>query len=140
MTLEMMFEALATALAERVAQKIDEREEGRITQRSRKSLGKRRHPAAVRRRIREGQGGAYIIGRDFVLTPEALREELERFGPRGFEDGDDELAPTPRKNPKPRTPSNAEAEALRKELDRELDALGEATTRRGTAKKTPPKR
>lgn len=114
-------------LAERVVEKIHARDNGRINQRHKLSLGKKRHPEAVRRRIREKQGGAYHIGRDYELTPEALREELERFGPRGFESDDDAATaessaaarPNPRKK-KAAAPANAEAATLLEELDREL--------------------
>jgi hypothetical protein len=40
-------------------------------------LGSRRHCAAVRRRIKRGTGGAAIVGRRFLLSREALREELD---------------------------------------------------------------
>jgi len=42
------------------------------------ALGPRRHCAAVRRRIREGKGGAEVIGREHLLTRAAHDEELAR--------------------------------------------------------------
>jgi len=39
-------------------------------------LGPRRHAAAVRRRVQNGQGGAVIAGRRLLLSREALNEEL----------------------------------------------------------------
>lgn len=41
-------------------------------------LGRRKHCAVVRRRIGEGEDGAFIVGKRHLLTPEAYREELER--------------------------------------------------------------
>lgn len=43
-------------------------------------LGARRHREAVKRRVASGEGGAAIVGRRFLLSPEALREELGRLG------------------------------------------------------------
>jgi len=40
-------------------------------------LGNRRQAAIVRRRLANGQSGALIVGRNFYLTPDAYREELE---------------------------------------------------------------
>lgn len=39
-------------------------------------LGARRHCAAVRRRVADGSGGAAVIGRRHLLTPDALAMEL----------------------------------------------------------------
>jgi hypothetical protein len=128
------FEAFIDELATRVAEKIASRDNGRINQRHPQSLGRRRHPEAVKRRIRDKLGGAYHIGRDYELTPEALREELEWYGPRGSETGDDDesagaaVLRTPRPSPrrkKAAAPANAEAAALLAELDRELAEAGE---------------
>jgi len=44
------------------------------------ALGPRRHCAAVRRRMAEGKEGAWRVKRDFLLSAEAYREELERCG------------------------------------------------------------
>lgn len=41
-------------------------------------LGPRRHIAAVRRRLRAGTEGAGQAGRKYLLSPEALAEELGR--------------------------------------------------------------
>jgi hypothetical protein len=47
-------------------------------------LGRRNHIDAVRRRIHEKQGGAWVSpnGRRFLLSPEAYREELDRVTAR----------------------------------------------------------
>jgi hypothetical protein len=125
-----VYEFFLDELATRVAEKIATRDNGRINQRHRESLGPRRHVEAVKRRIKERQGGAYHVGRDWELTREALREELERFGPRGFEhDGEsvtgDSTPHTPKKK-KAAAPANAEAATLLEELDRELLEAGVA--------------
>lgn len=41
------------------------------------ALGRNRHCAAVRRRIGEGMPGASKVGDRYLLSPDALREELE---------------------------------------------------------------
>jgi hypothetical protein len=41
-------------------------------------LGPRRHRAAVKRRRKHGESGAAILGRDYLLSREALAEELAR--------------------------------------------------------------
>lgn len=43
-------------------------------------LGRKRHCEATRRRIREGLNGASVVGRKHLLSPDALREELETLG------------------------------------------------------------
>lgn len=48
---------------------------GHVDQR-RSPLGRRRHCAAVRRRVLAGDEGAAIVGRHFLLSPQALRDEL----------------------------------------------------------------
>jgi len=45
------------------------------------ALGNRRHCAAVRRRIQQGEGGAALRGKRYLLTTSALTEELTRGGP-----------------------------------------------------------
>jgi len=44
-------------------------------------LGTKQHIAAVERRLRLGQGGAYQSGTARYLTPEALEEERARPAP-----------------------------------------------------------
>jgi hypothetical protein len=51
-------------------------------------LGPRRHIQAVRRRLKEGLDGAGQSGRRFLLSEEALAEELAR--PRGEKPREDE--------------------------------------------------
>jgi hypothetical protein len=54
---------------------------GLIDQRS-SPLGRLRHCAAVRRRQKNNEGGAFIVGRRYLLTQEALTEELARLSQR----------------------------------------------------------
>jgi hypothetical protein len=46
------------------------------TDQTRSPLGRRRHCALVRRRVGAGDAGAAILGRRFLLAPNALDEEL----------------------------------------------------------------
>jgi hypothetical protein len=56
------------------------------TDQSSSPLGRRRHVARVRARIAAGQGGAAQIGRRYVLSQEALDEELTLLsGPKKVE-------------------------------------------------------
>ncbi len=72
-------------------------------------LGARRHRAAVQRRIKAGLGGAYVVGRELLLTREALLEELRTMtGPK----------PGLRK-----AKADPALEALRAETERELRSL-----------------
>ncbi len=48
-------------------------------------LGRRNHCAAVRRRKAEGLDGAEIVGKRYLLSPEALQEELARRTARAGE-------------------------------------------------------
>ncbi len=69
-------------------------------------LGKRRHCAAVRRRIDDGQFGANIVGRKHLLSPDALAEEMAALNP----------APT-------RVQSNTTAPSIAEQLAAECAAL-----------------
>lgn len=41
-------------------------------------LGRNRHCAAVKRMVAEGKDGAAIVGRRCLLTPAALKDEMQR--------------------------------------------------------------
>jgi hypothetical protein len=41
-------------------------------------LGRNRHVAAVKRRAKDGEKGAALSGRRFLLSPAALKEEMSR--------------------------------------------------------------
>lgn len=73
---------IAQALAPIIAQAIrDELRAGREPDwlnQHQSALGPRRHCAAVRRRIREGSGGAEVSGRNCLLSRTAHDEELAR--------------------------------------------------------------
>jgi hypothetical protein len=66
-------------LADRISARLMKGRERMVSQ-AQSELGPRRHRAAVKRRIEQGQGGAAVSpdGRKFLLTPEAVREELAR--------------------------------------------------------------
>jgi hypothetical protein len=76
------FEPYIDALAERLAAVL-ERRRGRMINQHDSELGPRRHREAVKRRIANGEGGAGLAGRNYLLTREAVREELARKGGRG---------------------------------------------------------
>ncbi len=48
----------------------------KMTDQAGSPLGRRRHIAAVRRRVATGEPGACIVARRYLLSPEALAEEL----------------------------------------------------------------
>lgn len=79
------FEPYIDALAERLAERL-ERRRGRMINQHDSELGARKHREAVKRRLANGEGGAGITpnGRGFLLTAEAIREELAgKTGRRG---------------------------------------------------------
>lgn len=73
----LAIEPLLDEIADRVAARILKAQSRMISQ-SASELGPRKHREAVKRRIDQGLDGAVIRGRRFLLTPEALREELMR--------------------------------------------------------------
>jgi hypothetical protein len=75
-----LLEAFADMVADRVVQKLRATNDGMIGQ-EQSPLGRRRHCAAVQRRVASGQMGAAIVGRKHLLTQAALSEELARLGP-----------------------------------------------------------
>jgi hypothetical protein len=75
------FEPYIEALAERLAERL-ERRRARMINQHESELGPRRHREAVKRRIDNGEGGAGRAGRNYLLTIEAVREELARKGGR----------------------------------------------------------
>jgi hypothetical protein len=80
-------------------------------------LGPRRHRDAVKRRLDNGEGGAGRAGRNYLLTVEAVREELARKGGRG------KGAPSSPANDAPPAPGGSGAKSRARELgdfEREL--------------------
>jgi hypothetical protein len=75
------FNALLDEFAHRVAALVAERltsgAPGMVDQAS-SPLGRRRHCAAVKRRVGSGKPGAALVGRRHLLSVEALAEELAR--------------------------------------------------------------
>jgi len=76
------FEPYLEWLAERLAERLEGRR-GRMINQHDSELGPRRHREVVKRRIANGEGGAGQRGRNYLLTVEAIREELARKGGRG---------------------------------------------------------
>jgi hypothetical protein len=103
-----LFEALLNEIGDRVAVRVAARlradEPGMIAQ-SRSPLGRRRHCAAVKRRVAQHEFGAAVVGRQHLLSPEALAQELERA------------------SIKPATCSAASSNSVRNELIAELQLL-----------------
>lgn len=71
------FEPYLDAIADRIAARMNAGRERMVNQ-GNSDLGPRKHRAAVKRRLANDEGGAGISpdGRRFLLTPEAVREEL----------------------------------------------------------------
>jgi hypothetical protein len=72
-------------------------------------LGRRRHVAAVRRRIAAGEPGAALVGRSAMLSPEALSEELARLSKRSVR--------------KPKSAAAPKAEDVTERLERRLGVV-----------------
>lgn len=72
-------EAFADLIAERVWLRFQQGTPGMLDQ-TRSPLGNRRHCNAVKRRVAAGEPGAARVGRRYLLTPDALAEELHRLG------------------------------------------------------------
>lgn len=99
--------AFLDALAERVAALVTERllsGAPGMTDQAASPLGRRRHCAAVKRRVASGKPGAALVGRRHLLSAEALAEELSRVSGQRPDDA---------------TPSPASG-SVRAELEREL--------------------
>lgn len=76
------FEPYIDALADRLAERL-ERRRGRMVNQHDSELGPRRHREAVKRRIDNAEGGAGRAGRNYLLTTDAIREELARKDGKG---------------------------------------------------------
>lgn len=71
-------QTLAGAIAAAVVRELRAPGEDQWVAQNDSPLGSRRHNAAVRRRLASGEGGAAALGRRFLLSKEALAEELGR--------------------------------------------------------------
>src|SRR5262245_36650319 len=69
-------------IADRITERL-ERRRGRMISQHESDLGPRKHREAVKRRLDHGEGGAGRDGRRYLLTREAMREELARPDRRG---------------------------------------------------------
>jgi hypothetical protein len=92
-------DALADLIAERVWVRFQQGTPDMVDQ-SKSPLGNRRHCNAVKRRVGNGEPGAARVGRRYLLTPEALAEELHRLG----------------QGPPPKRRGESVADELRREL------------------------
>ena len=72
-------DAVADLVAERVWLRFQQGTPDMVDQ-SKSPLGRRRHCNAVKRRIGNGEPGAARVGRRYLLTPDALTDELHRLG------------------------------------------------------------
>jgi len=77
-TVEALLAALADAVAERVVDRLRAGEQAGHIDQAASSLGRRRHIAAVRRRLQSGAGGAVQVGRRYLLSDAAHAEEVAR--------------------------------------------------------------
>ena len=68
---------LVAEIAEAVVARLQAGAPGMISQ-AVSPLGRRRHCAAVRRRLARGEPGASVVGRRHLLSAEAIAEELAR--------------------------------------------------------------
>lgn len=107
--IESSLDSLLDEMADRIAARLHARQHdvapGMIEQVS-SPLGRRRHCAAVRRRVAEGKPGASIVGRRYLLSTEALQDELARLS-----------------GAKVAAPSGSSGGDVREELRRELSLL-----------------
>lgn len=69
------FEPYLDAIADKLAERLERRRDRMISQHD-SELGPRRHREACKRRLDKGEGGAGHVGRNYLLTREAIREEL----------------------------------------------------------------
>lgn len=110
-----LLDDLVDRIAARVAERLRTVEPGMVDQGA-SPLGRRRHCAAVRRRLARGEAGAAVVGRRHLLSADALGEELARTSHRAdnrrgvIAEIERELAP---------------AGSVRAELMRELAAIRE---------------
>jgi hypothetical protein len=89
--LEALLDWLAAELAERVQRQLAR---AQWVAQAESPLGRRRHIGAVRRRVAVADPGARIMGRRYLLRPEAVDEELLLLGRRSVAKAEprDELA------------------------------------------------
>ncbi len=73
-------DVLLDELARRITTLMRSEDERRWISQKGSPLGRNRHCACVRERITLGLPGASVIGKQYLLTPDALREEMRGYG------------------------------------------------------------
>lgn len=123
MSLAFMFESLIDAIADRIADRIEARDASLIDQNDKRGFMGRRHIEIVRARMAEKKHGAFKNGRDYCLTPAALREEMERGTIGGEAAPSVAVAPRPpaRKGKSAAAARRAELEQLKRELQSDMN-------------------
>jgi hypothetical protein len=111
---------LLDALADRIVDKWLASTATRMVAQTGSPLGPRRHRAAVKRRIQNGEGGAAIVDKRFYLTHQALQEELGLL-PKPKPPEPEEPEPAPAGGP-PSSPS-ADAAAYARDLLARLESV-----------------
>jgi hypothetical protein len=112
---------LLRAFAAEVAACLAELDDGLIDQRDRRGLMGRRHIEAVRRRMKAKAGGAWKRGRDYLLTPAAVLEELERGnGEMSNDSGAAPARPRKAKGARANDQRAAELAQLKREVEAEM--------------------
>jgi hypothetical protein len=71
-------EELESVIARAVRRALHAATDGEMIPQGRSPLGPRRHAEAVKRRLAAGQPGAAHVGRKYLLSPDALNEEMSR--------------------------------------------------------------
>lgn len=79
--LDSLLDEVVERLAARLTERLRAGERGMIAQ-SNSPLGRRRHCSAVKRRLAQCESGAAIVGRQHLLSADALAEELQRASGR----------------------------------------------------------
>lgn len=121
-------------LIDAIARKVEQRlaRSGRMQAQKGSPLGPRTHRAAVKRRLEQGEGGAKIVGERFLLTPDALEEELDRETAKQLSQrkrsSDSELAGhrmSAERRPRKARDQSPELDALQREITGGLRRIGE---------------
>lgn len=115
---DVTIEALLEALADRIVDKWLICTSTRMVAQTGSPLGPRRHRAAVRRRLENGEGGATIVDRRHYLSYEALQEELSMRPPPKPEPPEPELVPAG-----PSDPTKPDTSAYARDLLNRLQSL-----------------
>lgn len=127
------FEPYLDAIADRLAARLTAGRARMINQHD-SELGPRRHRDAVKRRIANDEGGAGRAGRNYLLTKEAVREELARPKKPRRGDSAPEAAPTPRPDDRgPASGASPSKSRARELADFEKDVMSSLNAVKGRA-------